>query len=142
MTDHPEHRRSPEHTPEHRGELENGPEHEGGHGPDPERPSVGEEFSTTDIDRELALGDEALQTSLRALLAPPPDIEDRVTNTVTQQLIGRSAAGTALDLLGLGVRTFAWFLTDGDEDADRSREDAYDDPSPAPQRRPGRNVAP
>lgn len=100
------------------------------------------ELSPADLDHELELGDAALQSSLRALLAPPADIEHRVTDTVTQQLIGRSAAGTALDLLGLGIRTFAWFLTDDGGDADRSDEDGANRPAAEPKQRSGRKAAP
>jgi hypothetical protein len=102
----------------------------------------GGELSPADLDHELERGDDALQSSLRALLAPPADIEDRVTDTVTQQLIGRSSAGTALDLLGLGIRTFAWFLTDDGEVADRSDDDATDRRSTGPQDRPEGTAAP
>lgn len=75
-----------------------------------------------DVDLELARGDDVLGTSLRSLLSPPPDIEGRVADQVSQHLIGRSAAGTALDLLGLGVRTFMTFLSEDPSDADRFGE--------------------
>ena len=72
------------------------------------------------LDAELEADDGALQVSLRALLAPPSDIEDRVADTVSQRLIARSAAGTALDLLGLGARTLMTILTEPGPAADRS----------------------
>jgi len=77
------------------------------------------ELDPTTLDRELAATDAVLSSSLRAILAPPEDIEDRVADTVSQQLIGRSVAGTALDLLGLGARALMAILTDGGPPADR-----------------------
>lgn len=98
--------------------------------PGPNTGEPGEVVEWEDVDSELELGDPALRVSLRALLAPPDDIEDRVADTVSQQLRGRSALGTALDLLGLGARTFGVILTDGPVGADR-----YKDQLPA-ERRP------
>ena len=79
-----------------------------------------EGLDPADIDAALEADDGHLRGSLRALLAPPSDIEDRVADTVSQQLIGRAAAGTALDLLGLGVRTFMTILTEPPPPADRN----------------------
>src|SRR5690606_35596615 len=67
--------------------------------------------------------------SLRSLLSPPSDSEERVADQVSQQLIDGSAAGTALDLLGLGVRTFMMFLSEDPSAADRDRERPEDGPN-------------
>lgn len=75
---------------------------------------------TADIDDELAADDGSLSSALRTLLQAPEDIGHRVADTVSDQLLGRSTAGTALDLLGLGVRTLAFFLTDAADGADRN----------------------
>ncbi len=96
--------------------------------PDPE--TTGLDMDPSEIDRELDRGDPALSTSLRALLAPPTDIEDRVADQVSEQLIGGSVAGTAFDLLGLGLRTLQTILTDAPGPADRRtgrRVDAHVD---------------
>jgi hypothetical protein len=82
------------------------------------------ELDPAQLDAELDADDGALQGSLRALLAPPSDIEHRVADEVSQQLIARSAAGTALDLLGLGVRTLMTILTEPPAAADRDGTDA------------------
>lgn len=93
------------------------------------------DLDATDLDRELDATDAQLSTSLRAILAPPVDIEGRVADTVSQQLIGRSVAGTALDLLGLGARSLLAILTDEGTDADRYRErDAAEPPRWDPDR--------
>ena len=77
------------------------------------------ELDPTALDRELAATDAVLSSSLRALRAPPENMEGRVADTVSQQLIGRSVAGAALDLLGLGVRALMAILTDEGPPADR-----------------------
>ena len=95
--------------------------------PDPD-PSLSDlDLDPVELERELDRGDPALQTSLRALLAPPTDIEGRVTDQVSEQLIGGSVAGTAFDLLGLGVRTLRTILTEGTSAADRSAQDPRGD---------------
>lgn len=76
--------------------------------------------SGSDIDDELAADDGSLSNALRTLLQAPEDIEHRVADTVSGQLLGRSTAGTALDLVGLGVRTLAFFLTASADGADRN----------------------
>jgi hypothetical protein len=92
--------------------------------PDPQDP---EALDAGELDAELDADDGALQGSLRALLAPPTDIEDRVAGQVSQQLIARSVAGTALDLLGLGARTLMTILTDAPPPADRESGNAATD---------------
>lgn len=96
---------------------------------DPDDVEPPDTHSDAELDRELARGDELLGASLRSLLSPPSDIEERVADQVSQQLIGRSAAGTALDLLGLGVRTFMMFLSEDPSAADRDRERPDDGPN-------------
>ncbi|UDY36349.1 hypothetical protein [Dermatobacter hominis] len=98
--------------------------------PQPPQPEALESLDTAAIDAELEADDGQLRGSLRALLEPPSDIEDRVADTVSQQLIGRSAAGTALDLLGLGVRTLMTILTEPPPPADRNGTGAAHDGGP------------
>lgn len=78
----------------------------------------------SDIDAELAdiETDASLSNALRTLLQPPEDIEARVADTVSDQLISRSAGATVLDLLGLGPRTIAFLLTGAPGPADRSTD--------------------
>lgn len=90
--------------------------------PETDPDATGLHMDPAELDRELDRGDPALSTSLRALLAPPTDIEDRVADQVSEQLIGGSVAGTAFDLLGLGLRTLQTILTETPGPADRRTE--------------------
>lgn len=73
-----------------------------------------------DIDDELAAGDGTLSETLRTLLRAPEDFEERVADTVSDQLVGTSSSAIALDLLGLGARTLTFFLSTRPPAADRS----------------------
>jgi len=73
------------------------------------------------LDAVLDAEDGALTGSLRELLRPPLDIEDRVADTVSHRLRGRSVLGTAVDLLGLGARTVGLILSDDPSPADRNQ---------------------
>lgn len=73
-----------------------------------------------DIDEELAAGDGTLSETLRSLLRAPDDFEERVADTVSEQLVGASSSAIGLDLLALGARTLAFFLSAGAPPADRS----------------------
>jgi len=67
------------------------------------------------LDAELAEAEQAqgdLGVSLRALLEPPGDIEQRTADGVDRSLHGRSALSLGMDLLGLGWLTITTILTD------------------------------
>lgn len=82
-------------------------------------PSGSEEIRDPDELGDLPDGTgSSIADALRALLEPPDDIEHRVADTVSEQLTGRSVGGIAADLVGLGARTLALFLTEGDPPAD------------------------